>query len=41
MSLETALRLSIPFVPAGFLLGTIAMIFGIGVQVITNIFHKI
>lgn len=39
--LKEALLLSIPYVPVGFLLGSVSMLFGIGVQVITNIFKKI
>lgn len=41
MSLKEALLLAVPFVPAGFLLGSISMLAGIGMQVITNIFKKI
>lgn len=41
IGLKEALLLSIPFVPAGFLLGSVSMLFGIGIQVMTNIFKKI
>lgn len=41
MTLEEILFLSAPFVPAGFLLGTIPMLAGLGIQAITNIFRKV
>ncbi len=41
MTITDSLALAVPFIPAGFLLGCIPMLFGIGVQVITNIFKKI
>jgi len=41
MSISEVLSHAVPFVPAGFLLGCIPMLAGIGIQVTTNIFRKI
>ncbi len=41
MALGDVLLLSVSFVPAGFLLGCIPMLAGLGIQVAINIFRKV